>query len=72
MRKEREMKMKREEKKENGNKKKRKKREKTINLYIQTNRQTDERIDRHKSFIDMRNNTEQYSKSNSIKENRIE
>ena len=33
----------------------------------QTDRQTDERTDRHKSFIDMRYNTEQYSKSNSIK-----
>ena len=34
-------------------------------LFILTNRQTDGRTDRHKSFIDM-NNTEQYSKSNSI------
>ena len=31
----------------------------------------DGRADRHKSFIDMRYNTEQYSKSNSIEENRI-
>ena len=34
--------------------------------------QTDGQIDRHKSFIDMRYNTEQYSKSNSIELNRIE
>ena len=32
----------------------------------QTHRQTDGRTDRHKSFIDMRHYTEQYSKSNSI------
>ena len=38
----------------------------------QTDRQTDGQTDRHKSFIDMRYYTEQYSKSNSIKENRIE
>ena len=46
------------------------------NLFIQINKQTyrrtDGRTDRHKSFIDMRYYTEQYSKSNSIKENRIE
>ena len=40
--------------------------------YRHTDRQTDGQTDRHKSFIDMRYNTEQYSKSNSIKENRIE
>ena len=33
----------------------------------QTDRQKDKRTDRHKSFIDMRYNTEQYSKSNLIK-----
>ena len=33
----------------------------------QTDKRTDEQTDRHKSFIDMRYNTEQYSKSNSIK-----
>ena len=49
-----------------------------INLFIQinthTHRQkngrtdgrTDRQTDRHKSFIDMRYNTEKYSKSNSI------
>ena len=41
-----------------------------INLFIQVNkqrdRQTDRQTDRHKSFIDMRYYTEQYSKSNSI------
>ena len=39
-------------------------------LYRETERQklihTDKHTDRHKSFIDMRYNTEQYSKSNSI------
>ena len=39
---------------------------------IHTDRQTDRQTDRHKSFIDMRYYTEQYSKSNSIKLNRIE
>ena len=34
---------------------------------IHTDKQTYRRTDRHKSFIDMRYNTEQYSKSNSIK-----
>ena len=38
----------------------------------QTDRQTNGRTDRHKSFIDMRYNTEQHSKSNSIKEKRKE
>ena len=48
---------------------------KLIHTDKQTDKQTDERtdgqIDRHKSFIDMRYYTEQYSKSNSIKEYRI-
>ena len=35
--------------------------------YRQTDRQTYKQTDRHKSFIDMTYNTEQYSKSNSIK-----
>ena len=35
-------------------------------LLIQINTQTGRKINRHKSFIDMRYNTEQYSKSNSI------
>ena len=42
------------------------------NLFIQINRQTNRQTDRHKSFIDMRYNTEQYSKSNSIEFNRRE
>ena len=33
---------------------------------------TDGQIDKHKSFIDMRYNTEQYDKSNSIELNQIE
>ena len=45
------------------------------NLFIQINRptdkQTDGQTDRHKSFNDMIYYTEQYSKSNSTKENRI-
>ena len=63
--------MKREKKEKRKKKRKRKKRE-NINLFIQIKRQTDGRTDRHKSFIDMRYYTEQYSKSNSIKENRID
>ena len=51
--------------------KEKRKRSENINLFIQINRQTDRRTDRHKSFIDMRYNTEQYSKSNSIELNRI-
>ena len=47
-------------------KKEKKKRSENINLFIQINRQTDGRTDKHKSFIDMRYYTEQYSKSNSI------
>ena len=46
-------------------------RQKLIHTDKQTDRQTDGRTDgrtdRHKSFIDMTYNTEQYSKSNSIK-----
>ena len=41
-------------------------RQKDINLFIQTDKQTNTQTDRHKSFIDMRYYTEQYSKSNSI------
>ena len=40
--------------------------EKRKHKLIHTDKQTDRRTDRHKSFIDMRYNTEQYSKSNSI------
>ena len=68
MRKEREIKMR-------GVKKK-KKEKKNCKLFLQINRQTDGRTDgqtdRHKSFIDMRYYTEQYSKSNSIELNRME
>ena len=49
---------------------KKQERRENINLFIQINTQTDEQTDRQtkrrKSFIDMRYNTEQYSKSNSI------
>ena len=38
----------------------------------QTGRRMDGRTDRHKSFIDVRYYTEQYSKSNSIELNRME
>ena len=45
---------------------KKQERRENINLFIQINTQTDRRmdgqIDRHKSFIDMRYYTEQYSK----------
>ena len=62
MRKDREMKMRRDKIK--------KERRENINLFIQTDKhtdkQTDGQTDRHKSFIDMRYYTEQYSKSNSI------
>ena len=69
--------MKREKRKERVKKEWRNRREqKTINLFIQINKQTDRRrngrTDRHKSFIDMRYYTEQYSKSNSIELNSIE
>ena len=68
--------MKREKRKERVKKQERRE---NINLFIQinthTDRQTDGRTDRqtdrHKSFIDMRYYTEQYSKSNSIEEKRI-
>ena len=55
-------------KKEKREKKKREKKKKTINLFIQTNTQTDRRTDGQidKSFIAMRHYTEKYSKSNSI------
>ena len=75
MRKERIMKMKREKKekwkwkekwKNKERIKKQERREKDKNLFIQINTQTDRRTDgqtdRHKSFIDMRYYTEQYSK----------
>ena len=65
MRKEREMKMRRE-------RIKKQERRENINLFKQMNKQMDGRTDRHKSFTDMRYYTEQYSKSNLIKENRIE
>ena len=41
-------------------------RQKDINLFIQINTQTDRQTDGHKSFTDMRDNTEQFSQSNSI------
>ena len=56
---------KRKEREKNERIKKQERRE-NINLLIQINKQIDGRTDRHKSFIDMRYNTEQYSKSNSI------
>ena len=58
--------MKREKKYEKERMKKQERTE-NINLFIQTDRRTDGRTDRHKSFIDMRYYTEQYSKSNSTK-----
>ena len=57
----------REEKRREG-----KRKQKLIHTDKQTERQIDRRTDRHKSFIDMRSNTEQYSKSNRIILNRIE
>ena len=66
--KEREIKMKREKKELRKNKETWEKRKHTlIHTDKQTDGQTDRRTDRHKSFIDMRYNTEQYSKSHSIK-----
>ena len=57
------------EKKNEKNKKTgvKRKRQKLIHTDKQTDRQTDGWTDRHKSFIDLRYYTEQYSKSNSIK-----
>ena len=63
--------MKREEKKRMKIRKN-EKREKRKHKLLHTDKQIDRQTDKHKSFIDMRNNTEQCSKSNSIKENRIE
>ena len=71
------MKMKREKKEKRKNKEtgKKRKRQKLIHTDkhtdIQTDRRTDVWTDRHKSFIGMRYYTEQYSKSNSIKQNII-
>ena len=68
--------MKREDKKKKKERIKKQERRENINLFIQVNKHTDRwtdaRTDRHKSFIDMRYYTEQYSKSNSIIEKRIE
>ena len=50
------------EKKEKRKRKKKSKKSKYINLFIQRNTHTDRQTDRHKSFIDMRYNTEQYGK----------
>ena len=69
MRKERVMKMK--EKRKRKERMKKQETRENINLFIQMNKQTDGRTDRHKSFIDMRYNTEQYSKSNKIKKHKI-
>ena len=74
MRKERKQRVKRKKKKRVKRKKKKKRKEirekrenyKLIHTDKQTDRQTVGWIDRHKSFIDMRYYTEQYSKSNSI------
>ena len=66
--------MKREKKDLRGKKKEtgEKRKHKLIHTDKHTDRQTDGRTDRHKSFIDMRYYTEQYSRSNWIKEKRIE
>ena len=68
-------KWKRKEKRKSKEKIKKQERSEKRNLFIQINRQTDRRTegrtDKHKSFIDMRYYTEQYSKSNSIEESRI-
>ena len=65
-----------ERRRENKGKRKRNKEKRNKYLFIQintqTDRQTERRTDRHKSFIDMRYNTKQYSKSDSIESNRIE
>ena len=65
MRKEREKRKKKRSRKERVKKQERRENYKLIH----TDKQTDRRTDRHKSFIDMTYNTEQYSKSNSIEEN---
>ena len=52
-------------KEKKGKDKEKRKRSEDINLFIQINRQTDGRTDKHKLFIDMTYYTEQYSKSNS-------
>ena len=59
-------------KKEKIKRKEERKRIENKNVHIQINTQTNRRTDRHKSFIDMRYNTEQYGKSTSIESNRIE
>ena len=53
-----------------GKNKEKRKETKRKQILIHTDKQTDGRTDRHKSFIDMRDNTEQYSKSNAIESNR--
>ena len=45
---------------------------KLIHTDKHTDRRTEWQIDRHKSFIDMRYNTELYGKSNPIESNSIE
>ena len=52
--------------------KRKKKREKLIHTDKQIDGRIDRLTDRHKSFIDMRYNTELYSKSNSIESNQFE
>ena len=68
----REKKKKKEKEKEKEKRREGKRKQKLIHTDKQTERQIDRRTDRHKSFIDMRSNTEQYSKSNRIILNRIE
>ena len=68
----REMEMKRDKKEKRKNKETGEKRKhKLTHTDKHTDRQMDGRTDRHKSFIDMRYYTEQYSKSNPIELNRI-
>ena len=59
-------------KKSKEERKEKEKREKLIHTDKHTDRRTEWQIDRHKSFIDMRYNTEQYGKSNPIESNSIE